>query len=61
MYLLENPVLQRELITNLRMTRGFVLLAAYVAFLGFLVYAAWPAEQRLDMASSEEAKKLVNL
>ncbi|NOY43774.1 MAG: ABC transporter permease subunit [Planctomycetes bacterium] len=61
MYLLENPVLQRELITNLRMPRGFVLLAAYVAFLGFLVYAAWPAEQRLDMASSEEAKKLVNL
>ena len=61
MYLLENPVLQRELITNLRMNRGFLLLAAYVAFLGFLVYAAWPAEQRLDMANSEEAIKLVNL
>ena len=61
MYLLENPVLQRELITNLRMTRGFVLLAAYVGFLGLLVYAAWPAEQRLDMASSEEAKGMVNL
>jgi ABC-type transport system involved in multi-copper enzyme maturation permease subunit len=61
MYLLENPVLQRELITNLRMTRGFVLMAAYVAFLGFLVYAAWPAEQRLDMANSEKAIELVNL
>ncbi len=59
--LLENPVLQHELITNLRRTRGFVLLAAYVAFLGLLVYAAWPAEQRLDMANSEEAKKLVDL
>jgi len=61
MYLFENPVLQRELVTNLRTTRGFVLLAAYVGFLGLLVYAAWPAEQRLDMASSEEAKKLVDL
>ncbi len=61
MYFLENPVLQRELITNLRMTRGFVLLAAYVGFLGLLVYAAWPAEQRVDMGSSEEAKAMVNL
>ncbi|NOY29235.1 MAG: ABC transporter permease subunit [Planctomycetes bacterium] len=61
MYVFENPVLQRELITNLRAARGFVLLTAYVGFLGLLVYAAWPTEQRLDMASSEEAKKLVNL
>ena len=61
MYLLENPVLQHELVVNLRMKRGFLLLAAYVAFLGLLVYAAWPAEQRLDMARSDKAKPLVNL
>ncbi len=61
MYLLENPVLQRELIANLRMTRAFVLLFAYVALLGMLVYAAWPAEQKLDMAQPEAARRLVNL
>ena len=32
------------------MTRGFLLLFAYIAFLGALVYAAWPAEQMLDLA-----------
>ena len=61
MYLFENPVLQRELVVNLRMTRGFLLLFAYVALLGLLVYAAWPADQTLDLARPEEAKKLVNL
>src|SRR5687768_8330951 len=61
MYFRENPVLQRELISNLRMTRGFLLLFAYVAGLGMLVYAAWPANQTLDLARPEEAQKLVNL
>ena len=61
MYLFENPVLQRELVVNLRMTRSFVLLFAYVALLGMLVYAAWPAEQKLDMAQPEAARRLVNL
>jgi ABC-type transport system involved in multi-copper enzyme maturation permease subunit len=61
MYLTENPVLQRELLTNLRMTRAFVLLFAYVALLGGVVYLAWPQEQRLDMAQPEAARRLVNL
>jgi ABC-type transport system involved in multi-copper enzyme maturation permease subunit len=61
MYFLENPVLQRELVVNLRMTRGFLLLFAYVAALGLLVYAAWPADQTLDLARPQEAKRLVNL
>src|ERR671925_478976 len=61
MYLRENPVLQHELLTNLRMTRAFVLLFAYVALLGLVVYLAWPQEQRLDMAQPEAAKRLVNL
>jgi ABC-type transport system involved in multi-copper enzyme maturation permease subunit len=61
MYILENPVLQRELVLNLRMTRAFVLLFAYVALLGGVVYLAWPQQQRLDMARPEEAKQLVNL
>jgi ABC-type transport system involved in multi-copper enzyme maturation permease subunit len=61
MYVVENPVLQRELLTNLRMTRAFVLLFVYVALLGLVVYLAWPQEQRLDMAQPEAAKRLVNL
>ena len=61
MYLFDNPVLQRELVVNLRMTRGFILLFAYIALLGGLVLAAWPAEQKLDLAQPEEAQKLVNL
>jgi ABC-type transport system involved in multi-copper enzyme maturation permease subunit len=61
MYFRDNPVLQRELIVNLRMTRGFLLLFAYIALMGLLVYAAWPANQKLDLVQPEEAQKLVNL
>lgn len=61
MYLTENPVLQHELISNLRMNRSFVLLAVYLGLLGGVVYLAWPQEQRLDFAQPEAAKRLVNL
>jgi len=62
MYLIENPVMQRELLVNLRMLRAFVLLFAYVALLGVVVYVAWPSQQRLDLTSSPaEARRLVNL
>src|SRR6478752_5331636 len=61
MYVRENPVLQRELLTNLRMSRAFVLLFMYVALLGAVVWLAWPQEQRLDLAQPTAAKRLVNL
>jgi ABC-type transport system involved in multi-copper enzyme maturation permease subunit len=62
MYLLENPVLQRELLVNLRMVRAFVLLFVYVGLLAVVVYVAWPSQQRLDLTSSPaEARRLVNL
>src|SRR6266446_5744496 len=61
MYLLENPVLQRELLVNLRMRRAFVLLFAYVALLGAVVYMAWPQERKIDMTNPTAAKKLVNM
>ena len=40
MYVLENPVLQRELLVNLRTTRSFLLLAVYLALLSSVVYLA---------------------
>src|SRR3954471_2314447 len=61
MYIRENPVLQRELLTNLRMSRAFVLLFIYVALLGVVVYLAWPQEQMLDLAQPTAAKRLVGL
>jgi ABC-type transport system involved in multi-copper enzyme maturation permease subunit len=61
MYIRENPVLQRELLINLRMTRAFVLLFVYIALLGGVVWLAWPQQQRLDLAQPEAAKRLVNL
>lgn len=67
MYLIDNPVLQRELLVNLRMNRAFILLAAYLILLGGVVWLAWPSPEageekvRLDMASSTQAEKLVDL
>jgi ABC-type transport system involved in multi-copper enzyme maturation permease subunit len=61
MYILENPVLQRELLVNLRMKRAFALLFVYVALLGAVVFFAWPRDQRLDLTQSPvEARQLVN-
>src|SRR5437868_13081732 len=65
MFVLENPVLQRELLVNLRMTRAFVLLLLYQALLGAVVYFAWPQDTRIDLTagstSIQQTKRLVNL
>jgi hypothetical protein len=65
MYVLENPVLQRELLVNLRMTRGFVLLLLYQMLLGAVVYFAWPQDTRLDLTSNSDSvrktRELVDL
>lgn len=62
MYVLENPVLQRELLVNLRMVRAFVLLFFYQALLATLVYFAWPQDTRLDLSSNPAAaRNLVDL
>jgi ABC-type transport system involved in multi-copper enzyme maturation permease subunit len=60
MRIAENPVLQRELLVNLRMIRAFVLLFAYIALLGIVVYVAWPAKDRLDLLANE-GRPLINL
>lgn len=62
MYLFENPVLQRELLVHLRTPRAFGLLFLYVGLLGLVVYAAWPAQQKLDLSKRpEDAARLVGL
>lgn len=57
----ENPVLQRELLANLRSPRAFVLLAGYLALLGGLVYLAWPQDRRIDITNPEASRRLVDL
>ena len=63
MYLLENPVLQRELLVNLRMPRAFLLLLVYQVLLAAVVFLAWPADNiRLDLSENPEStRQLVNL
>lgn len=65
MYVLENPVMQRELLVNLRMARAFVLLLLYQALLGAVVYFAWPQDTRLDLTagsrSVQQTRRLVDL
>ncbi|MEQ8787927.1 MAG: ABC transporter permease subunit [Pirellulaceae bacterium] len=62
MYVFENPVLQRELLVNLRMTRAFILLFLYQALLGAVVYFAWPQDERLDLTvDADSARTLVDM
>lgn len=62
MYVFENPVLQRELLVNLRTNRAFLLLAAYQILLAAVVLVAWPNDARLDLTTNPpSARKLVNL
>src|SRR5438552_4912811 len=61
MYLFDNPVLQRELLVNLRMIRASVLQFMYLGLLGLLVYFAWPQDQKIDTRNPQAAKQLVGL
>ena len=62
MYVFENPVMQRELLVNLRTNRAFLLLAMYQLLLAVVVLAAWPDAERLDLTQKPpSATKLVNL
>lgn len=55
MYLVENPVLQRELLTNLRANRGFVLMLVYQLALASVLLVAYPSGQRVDLSSDSSA------
>jgi ABC-type transport system involved in multi-copper enzyme maturation permease subunit len=59
----DNPVLQRELLVNLRQPRAFLLLLAYLTLLAAVVYFAWPPDnQRLDLTENPEStQQLVDM
>ncbi len=62
MYIFENPVMQRELLVNLRTPRAFILLLLYQILLAAVVYFAWPQDQRLDLTENPAAaRNLVDL
>ncbi|MEZ6151198.1 MAG: hypothetical protein R3C09_13830 [Pirellulaceae bacterium] len=55
MLLTENPVLQRELLTNLRANRAFVLLLVYQLALASVLLVAYPSGQRVDLSTDSSA------
>lgn len=58
----QNPVLQRELLVNLRTGRSFLLLAVYQVLLAAVTLAAWPSDERLNLAEEPpSARRLVDL
>ncbi|MEC8557811.1 MAG: ABC transporter permease subunit [Planctomycetota bacterium] len=60
MYLTENPVLQRELLTNLRASRAFVLMLVYQMALASVLLVAYPSG-RVDLSTdSSAARQLVD-
>ena len=59
--MLENPVLQRELLVNLRMPRAFGMLLVYQLLLATMVYLAWPSNT-LDLTEATTSnRQLVDL
>ncbi|WP_346772156.1 ABC transporter permease [Neorhodopirellula lusitana] len=57
-----NPVLQRELMVNLRTNRAFILLAVYQILLAAVTLIAWPSDERLDLTQNPpSARRLVDL
>ena len=62
MFRFDNPVLNRELLVNLRTARAFILLFLYIAVLAVVVYFAWPNQDRLMISESPETtRNLVDL
>lgn len=57
MFLRNNPVLQRELMINLRTDRSFVMLLLFQVVLAGVIYFAWPAETRLDLSEKSQANR----
>ena len=61
MLLRDNPVLNRELLVNLRAPRAFVILFLYVVFLAVVVYFYWPGGGANEQVSAGVARRLFEL
>jgi ABC-type transport system involved in multi-copper enzyme maturation permease subunit len=53
---LDNPVLNRELIENLRSPRAFIMQAIFILALGGVVVVAWPPEMELGLQAEISRK-----
>ncbi len=61
MLFVENPVLQRELLTNLRANRAFLLMLVYQLALAAVLLFAYPEAKRVDLSTdSSAARQLVD-
>ena len=61
MFLFDNPVLQRELISNLRAPRAFLLMLVYQVALAAVVLIAYPRDVKIDLSrESASAQRLVD-
>ena len=61
MFAIDNPVLQRELISNLRAPRAFLLMLVYQIALAAVVLIAYPRDTRIDLSrESASAQRLVD-
>lgn len=61
MFLNNNPVLQRELIVNLRTPRAFLLMLIYQIALAAVVLIAYPRDVKIDLSrESASAQRLVD-
>lgn len=58
---LENPVLQRELLVNLRRPRAFLIQFGYLFVLSFLVYSAWPTTGAIRADDPTATQRLMGL
>lgn len=62
MALASNPVMQRELLVNLRTFRSVLILALYQIILCGVVLLAWPTDRFLDLTENPEStRRLVDL
>ena len=61
MFALDNPVLQRELISNLRTPRAFLLMLVYQIALASVILIAYPRDTKIDLSrESASAQRLVD-